>query len=127
MTCDFTDEDAERVARAIERARCPGREGPYGLYDYTAHGATTRPYHVRDFRDPAADGYGRSVFMSSDPAAARAEFDRLTRVHIGRAALAVAALRLHALATALRELLAAEPFDTDAYDAVAERVAKLVP
>lgn len=86
------DEQAlERVYEAIEQARCPDREGPYGLYDYSIglykDAGLEKPHHVRDFRDPKSDSWGRTIFRSADPEEARAEFERLTRSHIARAAV----------------------------------------
>lgn len=76
----------ERVADAIEMARCPDREGPYGLYDYSSY-QWVKPYHVRDFRDPASATYGDCVFRSQYRASAEAEYTRLTRAHIALAAI----------------------------------------
>ncbi len=83
---EITEETLERVGMAIERANNPGREGPYGLYDYTTYGDPV-PHHVRDFRDMRSDTYGHTVFRSTDRDAARAEYERLTRCHIARAAV----------------------------------------
>jgi hypothetical protein len=80
------DTTLERVAAAIELAQCPGREGPYGLYDYTDCG-DKEPHRVRDFRDPRSETYGRSVLRTTDKEAARKEYERLTRLHIARAAV----------------------------------------
>ena len=83
---EITDELLERVGRAIEAARCPNREGPYGGYDYSSYGNPT-PYHVRDFRDPKSDTWGRTVFRSNDRDAMHREYERLTRAHIALAAI----------------------------------------
>ncbi|MCE4223450.1 hypothetical protein HCU64_06775 [Methylobacterium sp. C25] len=89
---------AEKVYAAIEKAQCPGREGPYGLYDYSNYEGASAPHVVRDFRDMRSPDYGKFIFRSDDPAVARDEYDRLTRLHIGETALAavdpsIAALR----------------------------------
>jgi lysozyme family protein len=81
-----TDEEVEAVAAAIDRARCAGREGPYGGYDYSGYGVS-KPYVVRDFRDPASDAYGSAVFESDDRSEAEAVFEQLTQSHIARAAI----------------------------------------
>lgn len=81
------DERFQRVGEAIEAAGNPGREGPYGLYDYSAWNHP-RPHHVRDFRDPASATHGDCVFQSADRDEAVAAFERLTRDHVARAAVA---------------------------------------
>ena len=80
-------ETLDRVAAAIEQARCPGREGPYGLYDYTKYGVA-EPHRVRDFRDPGSPRWGDVVACFDDPKAAETLFQTLTRRHIARAAIA---------------------------------------
>ena len=77
----LSDALVEQLYAALERAWCKGREGPYGLYNYESHGWAT-PHHVRDFRDPALPTYGDCAFKSTDPKAAEAEYERLTRRHI---------------------------------------------
>lgn len=76
----------ELLAAAIETASCPGREGPYGLYDYSEYPGETPPYVVRDFR-VRGPGHGDAVFSSHDRAEADAVYDRLTREHVARAAI----------------------------------------
>lgn len=76
----------EKVARAIETARCPGREGPYGGYDYSK-GKSSTPYMVRDFRDPASPRWGCVVAAFATSEECDAEFERLTEEHIARASL----------------------------------------
>ena len=83
-----TDEQLDRIAAAIEAAQCPGREGPYGLYDYgySNPNPPDEPYCVRDFRDTRAARYGMTVFRSADRATAETKFEELTRRHVARAA-----------------------------------------
>lgn len=76
----------ERVAAAIEAAQCLGREGPFGLYDYSDY-KTATPHRVRDFRDPLSEDYGKAVFAFADREQARVEYERLTKQHIARAAI----------------------------------------
>jgi len=82
-----TEKIIERVASAIEEAQCHGREGPYGLYDYSDYPGNTAPHRVRDFRDPKSDTYGNHVFKSVNREEARAEYERLTREHVAKAAI----------------------------------------
>lgn len=82
------EEWVEAAARAAEEARCPGREGPFGLYDYSGNSGSQPPYQVRDFRDPAAGDWGEVVFASHDLEEARARYEEATRRHIYGAALA---------------------------------------
>lgn len=77
----------DRVADAIEAAKCPGREGPFGLYDYSSYG-WPNPHHVRDFRDPRSDSYGSCVAALTDPEIADRLYKTLTRRHIAEAAIA---------------------------------------
>jgi hypothetical protein len=74
------------IWEAIEAAGCPHREGPYGLYDYSNYPGTEPPHVVRDFRDPRSADWGKAVFRTSDAAAAKTEFTRLTHEHIAMAA-----------------------------------------
>jgi hypothetical protein len=85
----YSDEHLDRVAAAIEAAMCPHREGPFGLYDYAYSNPNppAQPHHVRDFRDPRSEDWGRTVFKSASPDEARAEYDARTRRHIAQAAL----------------------------------------
>ena len=75
-----TDSVLDKVAEAIERAQCPDREGPYGLYSYGK-------YAVRDFRDYSSPDYGKVIFTHEDENIARAEYEKLTRRHIARAGI----------------------------------------
>jgi hypothetical protein len=87
----YTDELLDRVAEAITRAQCPGREGPYGGYDYGHRREDDLPcegrYVVRDFRDVSSDTFGAWVHQTPDVEVHEAAFDRLTKRHIARAAL----------------------------------------
>lgn len=85
---DITEEILDRVADAIEKARCPDREGPFGLYDYSNYRGNEEPHCVRDFRDPRSDTYGNIIFRSSDREEAERMYERLTRQHIAAAAIA---------------------------------------
>lgn len=76
----------DEIADAIEQACHPDREGPYGLYDYTSHG-WPKPHRVRDFRDMRSPSWGQDVLASDSREEAKAEFDRLTRLHPARAVL----------------------------------------
>lgn len=77
----LTPELIEHLYGALERAWCKGREGPYGLYDYSDYGWAT-PHHVRDFRDPNSATWGECAFKSTDRGEAEAEYERLTREHL---------------------------------------------
>lgn len=76
----------DAVGFAIDAARCPSGEGPYGLFDYTSYG-WPKPHRVRDFRDTKSKSYGADVFVSDDRDEARAEFERLRRHHLAQAAI----------------------------------------
>lgn len=84
-----TSDELLTINEAITNARQPGREGPYGLFDYTSYGDRS-PHHVRDFRlhtlRTNPDKYGACVFHSKDKDMAQAEYERLTAEHIGMAA-----------------------------------------
>lgn len=83
------EEEVERVARAIDKARCPGREGPFGGYDY-GHNRTPPEggrYVIRDFRDPSSPDYGKWVHQTDDQALHDATFERMTRHSIASAAI----------------------------------------
>ena len=71
----------ERAAAAYERASCPHRHGPYGLFDYTSYGSSV-PHVVRDLRDMCSVDFNKVVFRSTCRDAAQAEYDRLNREHI---------------------------------------------
>jgi hypothetical protein len=78
------------IADAIEAARCPGREGPYGLYDYSLYPGDGPPHAVRDFRDPRSPDFGAVVYRSPSGEDAAEMFETLTRRHIAAAALRAA-------------------------------------
>lgn len=94
--------DLDAVWAAIEQAQCPGREGPYGGYDYGHNTTFYSPepkdgrYVVRDFRDPRSDTYGAWVHQTHNRDAHEAAFAQLTHDHIAQAAID-AALRTHIL------------------------------
>jgi len=80
----------ERVAQAIEAAQCPGREGPFGGYDY-GH-PDDKPvdggrYVIRDFRDPKSPDWGKWIHQTDDNDEHEAMFTTMTRRHIAIAAL----------------------------------------
>lgn len=77
------------AAKAIKAAQCPGREGPFGHYDYSSYG-WDKPHRVRDFRDPSSKTWGHDVFKSDSREESWAEYERLTEEHIARAALSAA-------------------------------------
>lgn len=82
-----------RVADAIEAAKCPHREGPFGGYDYGHNEAFYGPapeggrYVIRDFRDPQKN-WGKFLHLTNDNAAHEAMFAKMTREHIAQAAIA---------------------------------------
>lgn len=84
-----TREELATIHAAIEAAQQPGREGPFGLFDYSGYGDRT-PHHVRDFRLDTyrtnPDKYGACMFHSTDPDEALTEYNRLTAEHIAMAA-----------------------------------------
>ena len=83
----------EAVAAAIEVARCPGREGPFGGYDYGHNTEFYGPepeggrYVIRDFRDPASSTWGAWVHQTHDHAEHERMFDKMTRDHVALAAI----------------------------------------
>ena len=86
-----TPELREEVARAIEQAECPHREGPFGGYDY-GH-PDDKPveggrYVIRDFRDPRSDDWGRWLHQTDDRELHEAKFAEMTAYHIADAAIA---------------------------------------
>lgn len=84
----YNEQFLDAIADAIEKARCPGREGPYGLYDYSAYPGSEPPHVIRDFR-PGLSGraIGRTVECFEDAAEARRHYDELTRRYIAKAAV----------------------------------------
>lgn len=77
----------DTIADAIEKAQCPDRQGPYGLFDYSRYPGDSPPRVVRDFRYPGLPTFGHQVFSSHHEDKAAAEFERLTRRHIAAAAV----------------------------------------
>lgn len=83
----------EAVADAIERANCPGREGPFGGYDYghneDFYGKAPEGgrYVIRDFRNPASRDWGKWLHQTDDPNEHLAIFEKMTREHIATAAI----------------------------------------
>lgn len=81
------------VAFAIERARCPGREGPYGGYDYGHNTDFYGPepvggrYVVRDFRDFLSPNWGKWVHQTACAEEHEQALLRLTGRHIAQAAI----------------------------------------
>jgi hypothetical protein len=71
----------ERAAAAYERASCPHRQGPYGLFDYSSYGAPI-PHVVRDLRERGGETFDKIVFRSTDRGLAQREFEHLTRMHV---------------------------------------------
>lgn len=84
----------DAVAFAIERARCPGREGPYGGYDYGHNTDFYGPapvggrYVVRDFRDYRSPAWGAWVHQTDSHDEHEQAYLRLTGRHIAQAAIA---------------------------------------
>jgi hypothetical protein len=77
----------DAVADAIEKAGCPGREGPYGSYDYSNYNGESPPFVVRDFRDPNSAEWGTVVWRGSDSKTCDEVYNILTRRHIAAAAI----------------------------------------
>lgn len=81
----------EKVARAINAASCPGREGPFGGYDYGHNEALYGPapkegrYVIRDFRTPTSRG--EFLHLTNDYDLHEAKFAEMTAHHIARAAI----------------------------------------
>lgn len=89
-----SQDDVGRVAEAIENARCKGREGPFGGYDYGYNPEFYGPppeggrYVIRDFRDPASPDWGKWLHQTDDKDEHEALFEKMTREHYARAAIA---------------------------------------
>jgi hypothetical protein len=103
------NELVEKVGQAIEAARCNGREGPFGGYDYGHDTDFYGPapeggrYVIRDFRDPGSPDWGKWLHQTNDREEHEKLFAKMTRDHIARAAIEAASL--HAEPNALREAL----------------------
>lgn len=83
----------EKLARAMREAECPGREGPFGGYDYGHNTDFYGPepeggrYVVRDFRDPSSPDWGKWVHQTHDCAEHERALQRLTDAHVVSAVL----------------------------------------
>lgn len=80
----------ERMAEAIEAARCPHREGPFGGYDYGY--PDNKPieggrFVIRDFRDPNSPDWGKWLHQTDDKDEHETMFTRMTQHHVAKAAL----------------------------------------
>ena len=81
----------ERVARAIDKAACPGREGPFGGYDYGHNPEFYGPppaggrYVIRDFRTLASKG--EWLHQTDDRVLHEATLEQMTKNHIAKAAI----------------------------------------
>ena len=81
----------EAAARAMKSAECPGREGPYGGYDYGHNPEFYGPapeggrHVIRDFRYPHSKG--EWVHQTDDAALHEAMYEKLTAEHIATAAI----------------------------------------
>ncbi len=106
----------DRIAAAIEAARCPHREGPFGGYDYGHNPAFYGPepeggrYVVRDFRDPHSPDWGKWVHQTGDRAEHELVLERMTQRHIARAAYDAARPDAALLEYVARLEAALEPF-----------------
>lgn len=93
VPASIPDAVLDQVAFAIEQARCPGREGPYGGYDYGYNEAFYGPapeggrYVVRDFRNPRLPTWGKWVHQTPDRDEHEQAYLRLTGRHIAQAAI----------------------------------------
>lgn len=87
-------DEVEAVARAIKSASCPGREGPFGGYDYGHNEAFYGPapeggrYVIRDFRDPSSPDWGAWLHQTNDRDEHESMFARMTDDHVAQAAIA---------------------------------------
>lgn len=80
----------EAVAEAIIRAGCPGREGPFGGYDYGYENDSPPKggrYVIRDFREIGSPDFGKWLHQTDDPAVHEAMLEKMTREHIATAAI----------------------------------------
>ena len=87
-------DEVEAVARAIKSASCPGREGPFGGYDYGHNEAFYGPapeggrYVIRDYRDPSSPDWGAWLHQTNDRDEHEAKFAKMTDDHVAQAAIA---------------------------------------
>ena len=114
------------MAEAMECASCPGREGPFGGYDYGHNEAFYGPapeqgrYVIRDFRDPSSDGWGKRLHYSHDREQHERMFEKMTREHIAAAGLKVALDHIE-------RHLSAVQYDPAPYTSLKHRLAALRP
>lgn len=86
--------EVEAVKAAIKLASCPGREGPFGGYDYGHNEAFYGPapedgrYVIRDFRDPKSPDWGKWLHQTDNREEHEAMFVKMTDDHIAQAAIA---------------------------------------
>lgn len=87
-------DEVKAVARAIKSASCPGREGPFGGYDYGYNEAFYGPapeggrYVIRDFRDPSSPDWGAWLHQTNDRDEHESMFAKMTDDHVALAAIA---------------------------------------
>lgn len=84
------DSMVERVSAAIVRSGCPGREGPFGGYDYGYPDDTPVKggrYVIRDFREIGSPDFGKWLHQTDDATVHEEMFAKMTREHIARAAI----------------------------------------
>ena len=87
-------DEVEAVKAAIKLASCPGREGPFGGYDYGHNEAFYGPapedgrYVIRDFRDRKSPGWGKWLHQTDNREEHEAMFVKMTDDHIAHAAIA---------------------------------------
>ena len=90
----MTQDEIQAVARAIKSASCPGREGPFGGYDYGHNEAFYGPapeggrYVIRDFRDPSSPDWGAWLHQTNDRDEHESMFAKMTDDHVAQAAIA---------------------------------------
>lgn len=88
-----SDAELDAVADVIENAECPGRQGPFGAFDYGHNEDFYGPapaagrWVIRDFRDPASDDWGTAVHQTSDRDKHEEMFMALQRRHVADAVL----------------------------------------
>lgn len=86
--------EVEAVKAAIKLASCPGREGPFGGYDYGHNEAFYGPapedgrYVIRDFRDRKSPDWGKWLHQTDNCEEHEAMFVKMTDDHIAQAAIA---------------------------------------
>ena len=86
--------EVEAVKAAIKLASCPGREGPFGGYDYGHNEAFYGPapedgrYVIRDFRDRKSPDWGKWLHQTDNREEHEAMFVKMTDDHIAHSAIA---------------------------------------